>query len=287
MGIMAATSMSICIILLIILSTGTSSSFWLFHFANGIQPRSSIANKTPPLPVILIHGYYEDKSVWKDWQKLLQNKTKTFAVTFNTTNDECGSAADHAKELVQIIKQVKMKTGQDKVNIVGHSKGGLDARVYLADNITRNDVANLIMIGTPNAGSPIADLVVQEPLPFIEKIFGKSFASYWLCMPALLDLQTNSADNNAIQNPNTIYYTIAGNWTPSFSSQSCSEWPIDYPGWIYLGESANDGAVPIWSVESSKQPYFHNLLPVSSHCHQDLLGDEEFKLAEPIFLGKQ
>ena len=34
-----------------------------------------------------------------------------------------------------------MKTGQDKVNIVGHSKGGLDARVYLADNITRNDVA--------------------------------------------------------------------------------------------------------------------------------------------------
>ena len=64
---------------------------------------------------------------------------------------------DHAKELGQIIKEVKMKTGQDKVNIVGHSKGGLDARVYLADNITRNDVANLIMIGTPNAGSPIAD----------------------------------------------------------------------------------------------------------------------------------
>ena len=107
-----------------------------------------------------------------------------------------------------------------------------------------------------------------------------------------LDLQTSSSDtnaiqNNAIQNPNTNYYTIAGSWTPSFSPQSCSEWPIDYPGWIYLGESANDGAVPIWSVESSKQPYFHNLAPSSPHCHQDLLGDEEFKLAEPILLGKQ
>ena len=283
--VMPATSMSISTILLLIVSIGTSS-FWLFHLANAIQP--SIPNKpSPPLPVILIHGYYEDKSVWKDWQKLFQNKTKTFVVTFNTTNDECGSAADHAKELVQIIKQVKMKTGQDKVNIVGHSKGGLDARVYLADNITRDDVANLIMIGTPNAGSPIADLVVQEPLPYIEKIFGKSFASYWLCMPALLDLQTSSSDTNAIQNPNTNYYTIAGSWTPSFSPQSCSEWPIDYPGWIYLGESANDGAVPIWSVESSKQPYFHNLSPFSLHCHQDLLGDEEFKLAEPILLGKQ
>ena len=103
-----------------------------------------------------------------------------------------------------------MKTGQDKVNIVGHSKGGLDARVYLADNITRNDVANLIMIGTPNAGSPIADLVVQEPLPYIEKIFGKSFASYWLCMPALLDLQTSSSDTNC--NPKSKYQLLYYCW---------------------------------------------------------------------------
>jgi uncharacterized alpha/beta hydrolase family protein len=96
--VMPARSMSISAILLLIISIGTSS-FWLFHLANAIQP--SIPNKpSPPLPVILIHGYYEDKSVWKDWLKLFQNKTKTFVVTFNTTNDECGSAADHAKELV-------------------------------------------------------------------------------------------------------------------------------------------------------------------------------------------
>ncbi|MGB8022820.1 MAG: alpha/beta hydrolase [Nitrososphaeraceae archaeon] len=109
---MPATSISISTILLLIVSIGTRS-FWLFHLANAIQP--SIANKPPPLPVILIHGYYEDKSVWKDCKNYFKTK--------------------------QIIKEVKMKTGQDKVNIVGHSKGGLDARVYLADNITRNDVA--------------------------------------------------------------------------------------------------------------------------------------------------
>ena len=38
------------------------------------------------------------------------------------------------------------------MNIVGHSKGGLDARVYLSNGT--HDVANLIMIGAPNAGSP-------------------------------------------------------------------------------------------------------------------------------------
>ena len=64
-------------------------------------------------------------------------------------------AADHAKELDMQVKQVQQTTGSKQVNIVGHSKGGLDARVYLANNSVK-DVANLIMIGTPNAGSPLA-----------------------------------------------------------------------------------------------------------------------------------
>ena len=63
--------------------------------------------------------------------------------------------AEHAKELSNIIGQIKKETGQNKMNIVAHSKGGLDARVYLANNT--KDVANLVMIGTPNAGSPLAE----------------------------------------------------------------------------------------------------------------------------------
>ena len=265
--------------MLIIVSTGTRS-FWLFHVANA-QP--SIANK-PPLPVILIHGYFEPASVWNEWQKLLQNNTgiKSFPVTFRG-DDECGSANQHAKELGQIIKEVKTKTGQDKVNIVGHSKGGLDARVYLADNITRNDVANLIMIGTPNAGSPLADFVARSPLQDLAK-FGNLFAKYWLCAPAINDLKTTASDIHAAQNPKTNYYTVAGDWTPF---DFCSAFVIDTPGFNYLQfvfGLDNDGIVPIKSVQS--QPYFHNL-PLSHHCHQDLLGDEEYKLAEPILLGKQ
>jgi triacylglycerol esterase/lipase EstA (alpha/beta hydrolase family) len=74
-------------------------------------------------------------------------------VYFHTSSDECGSAVAHARELWQIVQQVKRLTGQNQVNIVAHSKGGLDSRVYLA-NSGRADVANLIMIGTPDAGDP-------------------------------------------------------------------------------------------------------------------------------------
>jgi triacylglycerol lipase len=111
--------MTTSIIVLIIASTVTGP-FWLYHLAHG---QSSIANRA--LPVILIHGYFEDKSVWNHWLKLLQNKTRVITVTFNNTDDECGSAQEHAQELGKIIQEVKRQTGQDKVNIVGHSKGGL------------------------------------------------------------------------------------------------------------------------------------------------------------------
>jgi triacylglycerol esterase/lipase EstA (alpha/beta hydrolase family) len=130
---------------------------------------------------------------------------------FRQSNDECGSANDHAKELGQIIKEVKMKTWQDKVNIVGHSKGGLNARVYLADNISSNDVAYVIMIGTPNAGSPLADFVAHSLLSVLAN-FGNLFAKYWLCAPAINDLQTTASDIHAakIQNPTIILLQVIG-----------------------------------------------------------------------------
>jgi hypothetical protein len=70
--------------------------------------------------------------------------------------------------------------------MVGHSKGGLDARVYLAKSGTY-DVANLIMIGTPNGGNPLANELVAAAaaktasilLPGFESVINSS------CRPAL------------------------------------------------------------------------------------------------------
>jgi triacylglycerol lipase len=96
--------------------------------------------------------------VFSDWQPLLKSDGIPFCtVTFHQSDDPCGSAKDHAKEPGDIVGQVKNITGQKQVNIVGYSKGGLDARVYLAESGT-HDVANLIMIGTPNAGAPLATM---------------------------------------------------------------------------------------------------------------------------------
>lgn len=223
-----------------------------------------------PLPVLLIHGYASDKSTWSKWEDLLKKDGITFyPITFYKSDDKCGSAADHAKELnlqVQQILKNMTTTGSSpkQVNVVGHSKGGLDARVFLANNSysANKAVANLIMIGTPNRGSPIAQ-------------------SSNICKPAVEDLKPGAADTKVRMNPNTKYYTIAGDWNPSLLL-NCPQL-LGGIGYSQLPKP-NDGLVPLSSVES--QGYFHNL-GHTSNCHSNLLSDKEYQLAMPILLGKQ
>ena len=164
---------------------------------NNNNNNNTITNSTT-LPVLLIHGYMEDASVWNKQIDLLKkdgiSAAAIYPITFKESDDKCGSTVEHAKELSNIIKQIKEETGQNKVNIVAHSKGGLDARVYLVNNTT-NDVANLIKIGTPNAGSPLAE-------------------SCEIGTPAIYDLRPGAEATEVKMNPNTKYYTIAGDWNP-------------------------------------------------------------------------
>lgn len=112
------------------------------------------------------------------------------------------------------MQDFKTETGKDKINIVAHSKGGLDARVYLANNPSNDDVSKLIMIGTPNQGSPAGTATVDYA--FIALLYNPLLYPYLIafyCFPALNDLVEGS-DASAEINENTDYYTIAGNWIP-------------------------------------------------------------------------
>src|SRR5215211_8431473 len=226
--------------------------------SNNTTANSNTSNNST-LPVLLIHGYMADASVWNKWIDLLKKDgIVVYPITFKESDDKCGSAAEHAKELSNIIGQIKDETGQNKVNIVGHSKGGLDARVYLANNT--KDVANLIMIGTPNAGSPLAQ-------------------SSEICTPAVYDLRPGAPATEVKMNANTKYYTIAGDWNPeSGNCQLTPALPMEQSGFSNLPKP-NDGMVPLSSVES--QDYFINL-GHSKSCHTNLMSDYEYGLAKNV-----
>lgn len=256
---------TVIIIFAIIVMAGT-----VFYFYPAQGQGASTSNTTTikstngsePLPVLLIHGYMADASVWKKWEDLLKkDNIPVYPITFSQSDDKCGSAAEHAKELSKQIGDIKDKTGQKKVNIVGHSKGGLDARMYLANNT--QDIANLIMIGTPNSGSPLAE-------------------NNDVCAPAVYDLKPDAPSTKVEQNKNTKYFTIAGDWKPESGNCNLSMFSFAQEGGNDKLPKPNDGMVSLSSVESLN---YSKSLGHSSSCHSNLLSEYEYGLAKEILLG--
>lgn len=63
----------------------------------------------------------------------------------------------------EVLRGLLDKISQDRVAIVAHSMGGLDARWAIAAGAASR-VHTLITIGTPHAGTPIADLLARGPI---------------------------------------------------------------------------------------------------------------------------
>ena len=64
--------------------------------------------------------------------------------------------AENIEFLRDRISEVKTATGADQVDLVGHSMGGLVSRVYIQSDIYNYDVAHLITLGSPHAGSALS-----------------------------------------------------------------------------------------------------------------------------------
>lgn len=200
-------------------------------------------------PVLLVHGLGLDASVWKEWEYLLgRDGIKFYSITFQKSDDKCGDAVAHASEIGEIVQLVKRETGSDRVNIVGHSKGGIDARVYLANGT--KDVENLVMIGTPNQGTPLAEFTDA-------------------CPPAIMDVFPGANATKAKMNPNTNYWTIAGDWKHEIEGNP-------------VLQGLDDGQVQVNSVESE---WYFQSLGRTEHHHLQLLGEAEYNLAH-IVLGE-
>jgi triacylglycerol lipase len=214
-------------------------------------PEVSIGGGNPSSPVLLVHGLAEDASIWKKWEELLTNDGIQYhTITFQESDDKCGTALAHALELGKRVDEILSNSPSGQVNIVGHSKGGIDARVYLANGT--QSVANLIMIGTPNNGTPMAERTS-------------------ICAPAVWDMLPEANATKVGSNPNTRYYTIAGEWAKGVGGNPTIPGP-------------DDGLVPVSSAESG--PNFQSL-GRTDHAHQELLGEEEYDLARDVLLGRR
>ena len=138
-----------------------------------------------PRPVVLAHGFISSADAWVAYLDsngfLASAGLEGFAVgdgqvegKFNTGNiaDPTGKTntiAQNAEILARYISNVKKLTGAQQVDLVGHSMGGLISRYYIDRLMAERDVAQLIMLGTPQNGSDCANLPAAPQFVFARR----------------------------------------------------------------------------------------------------------------------
>ncbi|TQJ35650.1 esterase/lipase family protein [Arthrobacter sp. SLBN-122] len=118
-----------------------------------------------PYPVVLVPGTFE--SMAKNWSTLSPYLKSAgycvFALNYGETNGVYATApvAESAKELAPFVDAVRAATGAAKVDLVGHSQGGMMPRYYMHLLGGAKYVHHLVGIAPSNHGTQ--GLIVPPP----------------------------------------------------------------------------------------------------------------------------
>lgn len=123
-----------------------------------IQPNSC----NTQYPVILLHGIaFRDDMIFSSWGHVPEFLEKGGANVYLGNLGAWNSYIQNAQSLKTRIAEVLAETGARKVNLIAHSKGGLDAR-YMISRLGMGDkVASLTTVSTPHRGSAFADVATK------------------------------------------------------------------------------------------------------------------------------
>ena len=112
-------------------------------------------------PLVLVHGIvaHDRGRFITFWGRIPQTLERHGVKVFFGNTDSFGDFDSNAQMLKNTIDRVLLETGSEKVNIIAHSKGGLDSRYMIWIYDYGDRVASLTTIATPHHGSEIADLL--------------------------------------------------------------------------------------------------------------------------------
>lgn len=209
-------------------------------------------------PILLVHGvFFRDFCFFNYWGRIPAELKRNGAVLFYGSQQSAASVARCGMELTERIRQILQETGCDKVNIIAHSKGGLDSRYAVCKCNAAPYVASLTTINTPHKGCLFADYLLDKiPDKICAKVASKYNAALTLLgddspsfMEAVQDLTASACQrlNDLLPDDPQVYYQSVGS---RMNHAASGRFPLNmsYP-MVKRFDGANDGLV---SVESMK-----------------------------------
>lgn len=160
------------IALFLILKTTTKECFFETQKLKLNKKRKDQKICDTKYPILLVHGvFFRDTKFFNYWGRIPKELETNGAKIFYGNHSSAASIADSAAELKERITEILAETGAKKVNIIAHSKGGLDCRYAIAKLDISDCVASLTTINTPHKGCLFADcLLTKIPADIKDKV---------------------------------------------------------------------------------------------------------------------
>lgn len=192
----------------------------------------------PPLathhPIVLVHGYGGFTRIGAGplrgdyFRGVAAALERSGALVYRPRLPMIAGVARRARALADFIAALE----HERVNVIAHSMGGLDARYAIAKLGVGNRVASLITIGTPHRGTPLAVLGASGPVRLVglmARRLGLDIGgAAWLTPAAAARFNHEIADRDGI-----FYGSVIGHTPPGA--------PISR---LLRREGPNDGLVP-------------------------------------------
>lgn len=111
-------------------------------------------------PIVLAHGaagFDELFGVYRYWYGIPAALEEAGAEVYVTEVSQFETTEERGEQLLAQVEEIVAITGAEKVNLIGHSHGGLDSR-YVA-GVRPELVASVTTVGTPHRGAEVADFL--------------------------------------------------------------------------------------------------------------------------------
>jgi len=149
------------LLMLILLSSCSSAKF--------VQPTDDggvVEQIVLKYPVVLVHGValYDKMNYLEIWGRIPKTLTDRGIQVFHGNTEGWSNYESNALILKETIEKILLETGKEKVNIIAHSKGGLDSRYLIWKHNFGDKIASLTTISTPHHGTEVADLIYNQQL---------------------------------------------------------------------------------------------------------------------------
>lgn len=228
------------------------------------SPDSSLTDCRTRYPLFFIHGMgFRDNSIlYSYWGRITECLKSHGADIFFSNHDCIGTIRDNAVKIKERFDELIATEKIEKVNIIAHSKGGIEARYLISSLGGAAHTASLTTFASPHRGIKAVD--IARRLPFALSAANPLVNTYFKLLgdkdpqfkKTVTEISCENMKHFNIENqndPNVRYFSYAAKMRSALSDPLFFlTFPI-----IKYTDGDNDGLIP---VESAKWGTFKGLI---------------------------